>query len=99
MIGWIVAVEMAGVRFAGAAVIMELAIITELRVRLALAAYAGLAPVPHDSGKRTGNLQRPRRYNRRLRHAFYMAALSSIRDDGPNHAYYHRKRQEGRRQG
>lgn len=24
-----------------------------------LAAYAGLAPVPHDSGKRTGRLQRP----------------------------------------
>jgi transposase len=29
-----------------------------------LAAYAGLAPVPRDSGKRTGNMHRPQRYNR-----------------------------------
>ena len=29
-----------------------------------LAGYAGLAPAPRDSGRRTGNLHRPRRYNR-----------------------------------
>ncbi|MTD56496.1 IS110 family transposase [Amycolatopsis sp. RM579] len=31
-----------------------------------LASYAGLAPVPQDSGRVTGNLRRPKRYNRRL---------------------------------
>ncbi|GAB4054467.1 hypothetical protein GCM10028775_44810 [Catellatospora paridis] len=62
-----------------------------------LAAYAGLAPVPHDSGKRTGNHRRPQRYNRRLRHVFYMAALTSIKPDGPSRTYYQRKRAEGRK--
>jgi len=46
--------------------------------------YAGLAPVPGDSGRIIGNLYRPKRYNRRLRRVFYMAALSSIRADGPS---------------
>jgi transposase len=31
-----------------------------------LATYAGLAPVPRDFGRRTGNLRRPKRYNRAL---------------------------------
>jgi hypothetical protein len=31
-----------------------------------------------------GNLHRPKRYNRRLRRVFYMAALSSIRANGPS---------------
>jgi transposase len=56
-----------------------------------LAAYAGLAPVPHDSGKRTGNMHRPRRYNRRLRHVLYLAALTTLKMDGPNRDYYQRK--------
>jgi transposase len=62
-----------------------------------LAAYAGLAPVPRDSGKRSGNLHRPRRYNRRLRHVFYMSALTTLKTDGPNRDYYQRKRAEGRK--
>jgi transposase len=37
-----------------------------------LAAAAGLVPVPNDSGRRTGNLHRPRRYSRPLRHVFYL---------------------------
>ncbi|WP_189194310.1 transposase [Micromonospora fulviviridis] len=44
-----------------------------------LAAYAGLAPVARDSGKRVANLRRPQRYNRRLRHVFYMSSLSTLR--------------------
>ena len=59
-----------------------------------LAAYAGLVPVPQDSGRITGNLRRPQRYNRRLRHVFYMAAFSSIKADGPSRAFYDRKRSE-----
>jgi transposase len=59
-----------------------------------LAAYAGLAPVPRDSGRRTGNLHRPKRYHRGLRRVFYMAALSSLRASSASQAYYHRKREE-----
>src|SRR5208283_183029 len=44
-----------------------------------LASYAGLVPVPQDSGRISGNLRRPKRYNRRLRRVFYLAALSSLR--------------------
>jgi transposase len=59
-----------------------------------LAAYAGLAPVPRDSGRITNNLHRPKRYHRGLRRVFYMAALSSLRPDGPSRTYYQRKRAE-----
>ena len=59
-----------------------------------LASYAGLVPVPRDSGRVSGNLHRPKRYNRRLRRVFYMAALSSIRASGPSRQFYDRKRGE-----
>jgi transposase len=39
-------------------------------------------------------LRRPKRYNRRLRRVFYMAALSSIRAEGPSRQFYDRKRAE-----
>lgn len=59
-----------------------------------LASYAGLVPVPKDSGRITGNLRRPKRYNRRLRRVFYLAALSSIRGNGASRQFYDRKRSE-----
>jgi transposase len=59
-----------------------------------LAAYAGLVPVPQDSGRVSGNLRRPKRYNRKLRRVFYMAALSSIRVNGPSRVFYDKKRGE-----
>jgi transposase len=43
-----------------------------------LAGVAGLAPVPRDSGKVSGNLRRSRRYNRRLQRVLYISALFSI---------------------
>jgi transposase len=61
-----------------------------------LAAYAGLAPVPHDSGNRHGTLRRPQRYHRGLRKVFYMAALNSSQRDGPSREFYQRKRSEKR---
>jgi transposase len=61
-----------------------------------LAAYAGLAPVPRDSGRVQGNLHRPQRYNRTLRRVFYQAALSSIKPDGLSRTFYQRKRAEGK---
>jgi transposase len=62
-----------------------------------LATYAGLAPVPNDSGRRTGVLHRPMRYHRRLRHVFYMAAFSSLKREGPSRTFYQRKRAERQR--
>jgi hypothetical protein len=50
--------------------------------------------VPKGSGRISGNLYRPKRYNRRLRRVFYMAALSSIRSPGPSRRFYDRKRGE-----
>jgi transposase len=59
-----------------------------------LASFAGLVPVPRDSGRISGNLHRPKRYNRRLRRVFYLAALSSLKIEGPSRAFYDRKRSE-----
>jgi hypothetical protein len=39
-----------------------------------LAAAAGLVPVPNDSGRRSGNLHKPRRYSRPLRHVLSVRA-------------------------
>jgi transposase len=60
-----------------------------------LASAAGLVPIPRDSGRRTGNLHRPKRYSRRLRRVFYLSAQTSIVRDGPNREYYLKKRGEG----
>jgi transposase len=60
-----------------------------------LASAAGLVPVPRDSGRRTGNLHRPKRYNRQLRRVFYLSAQTSIIRDGPNRDFYLKKRAQG----
>ncbi|MFE5908162.1 transposase, partial [Streptomyces wedmorensis] len=58
-----------------------------------LAGFGGVAPVPRDSG----NLRRPRRYNRRLQRVFYISALFSIRHCEDSRRFYERKRAEGKR--
>src|SRR5439155_12197276 len=60
-----------------------------------LAAAAGLVPVPNDSGRRTGNLHKPSRYSRSLRHVFYLSAQTSMMRAGPNRDYYLKKRAQG----
>ncbi|MFF7146405.1 IS110 family transposase [Streptomyces nodosus] len=60
-----------------------------------LASHAGLAPVPRDSGRRSGNHHRPKRYSRRLQHIFYMAAQTAMMRPGPSRDYYLKKRGEG----
>lgn len=60
-----------------------------------LAAAAGLVPVPNDSGRRVGNLHRPKRYSRPLRHVFYLSAQTSMMREGPNRDYYLKKRSTG----
>jgi transposase len=62
-----------------------------------LAGYAGLAPAPHDSGYRTGNLHRPQRYNRQLQRVFYTSAMISIQRSPASKAYYDGKRAQGKR--
>ena len=52
-------------------------------------------PVARDSGRRTGNLHRPKRYSRRLRRVFYLSAQTSIIREGPNRDFYLKKRGEG----
>ncbi len=61
-----------------------------------LASVAGLAPVPRDSGRISGNLHRPRRFNRRLLRTCYLAALSSLKNSPASRTYYDRKRHEGK---
>jgi len=61
-----------------------------------LASYAGLVPVPKDSGRVTGNNHRAKRYHRPLRNVFYMMALSSLRAEGPSKVFYQRKRDENK---
>lgn len=60
-----------------------------------LASAAGLVPVPRDSGRRSGNLHRPKRYNRALRRVFFMSALSALKVQGPSREFYQKKRAEG----
>lgn len=62
-----------------------------------LASFGGVAPVPRDSGRVSGNLRRPQRYNRRLQRVFYTSALFSIRRSEESRRFYDRKRAEGKR--
>jgi hypothetical protein len=62
-----------------------------------LAAFAGLAPAPHDSGKRNGDVHRPRHYHRGLQRIFYMSALMSVRHDLNSRTFHDLKRSEGKR--
>jgi transposase len=59
-----------------------------------LAGIAGLAPVPRESGRMSGNLKRPRRYDRRLLRVFYLAANNSIKTCPESRNYHDRKRSE-----
>ncbi|MFF1603358.1 IS110 family transposase [Streptomyces mirabilis] len=61
-----------------------------------LAGVAGLAPVPKDSGRISGNMRRPRRYCRRLLRVFYMSAMVAARSCPVSKAFYERKRAEGK---
>jgi transposase len=61
-----------------------------------LAGVAGLAPVPRDSGRISGNFHRPKRYDRQLLNTFYLAAQSAARYCPQSRTYYQRKRAEGK---
>jgi transposase len=59
-----------------------------------LAGVAGLAPVPKDSGRVSGNMRRPRRYCRRLLRVFSMSSLVAARCCPTSKTFYERKRDE-----
>jgi transposase len=61
-----------------------------------LAGVAGLAPVPRDSGRISGNMRRPHRYHRRLLRVFYLSAQIAARFCPTSKAFYDRKRDEGK---
>jgi len=60
-----------------------------------LAAYAGLAPVDHQSG-RSHTTRRSRRGNHRLKNAMFIAAFVATQHDPDARAYYLRKRVQGK---
>ena len=62
-----------------------------------LAAYAGLVPTAHDSGKRVGNHRNGRGGNKVLKRVFYQSAFSSMRAVPESRTFYDRKRAEGKR--
>jgi transposase len=61
-----------------------------------LAGFAGLAPAPRDSGRISGNLRRPRRYNRVLLRVCYLSAMASLKSCAASRIFYSRKRTEGK---
>ncbi len=62
-----------------------------------LAAYAGLVPAAHDSGKRVANHRRMRGGNKVLKRVFYQSAFASLRSSPHSRAFYDRKRREGKK--
>jgi transposase len=62
-----------------------------------LAAYAGLVPAAHDSGKSTGNDRRMRGGNKSLKFVFYQSAFASLRSSKDSRIFYDRKRAEGKK--
>lgn len=61
-----------------------------------LAGVAGVAPVPRDSGRVSGNHHRPKRYDRRLLRACFLSAQTAAVHCPVSRAYYERKRSEGK---
>lgn len=62
----------------------------------ALAAHAGLIPVPRQSGRIKDRQRRPHRYHRGLRRVFAQSTLSALTACPTSRAYYDKKRAEGK---
>lgn len=59
------------------------------------ARYNATAPIDASSGPRVRHRLNPRG-NRRLNHALHMAAVTQVRNDTPDRAYYERKQADGK---
>lgn len=66
----------------------------QLRILLSRAPSLGSPPRPRDSGRFTGNHDRPRRYDGRLLRVFYLSSLSALKSCPAARTYYVRKRGE-----
>ena len=78
-----------------AKVIGETAAASRFRSEAAFASYAGVAPIPHWSGPSQARVKPTRSGNRQLNGALYRIALSQIRQSGPAHLYYQKRRGVG----
>ncbi|MBR7838732.1 IS110 family transposase [Actinospica durhamensis] len=80
----------------GARILAEIGDASAFPTAAHLAAYAGLAPVTRRSGSSIRGETPPRRGNRLLKRAFFLAAFASLADPA-SRAYYDRKIAEGKR--
>jgi transposase len=80
----------------GAELVAITGTMTRYRSSAALAAHAGLLPVPRESGTIAGHERRPTRYHRGLRKVLFQSALTAIRVCPVSRRYYDRKRAEGK---
>ena len=89
--------SMPGVRVRiGARILAEIGDASAFPTAAHLAAYAGLAPVSRRSGSSIRGEAPPRRGNRLLKRAFFLAAFASLADLA-SRTYYDRKIAEGKR--
>ena len=73
----------------------ETALVTRFSGEAAFAQHAGLAPVPHWSGRTAGRMRRPKCGNRQLNSAIHRIAVTQLRLDGPGRDYYHKRLEAG----
>jgi len=73
----------------------ETALVTRFTGEAAFAQHAGLAPVPHWSGRTVGRMRRPKYGNRQLNSAVHRIAVAQLRLDGPGRDYYHKRLEAG----
>jgi DNA-binding XRE family transcriptional regulator len=78
-----------------AKLIGETAAVSRFRSEAAFASYAGVAPIPHWSGPNQARVKPTRSGNRQLNGALYRIAFSQIRQSGPAHLYYQKRRGVG----
>lgn len=78
-----------------AKLIGETAGVSRFRSEAAFARHAGVAPVPHWSGRNRVRVRGARSGNRQLNAALYRIAMFQIRHNGPSEAYYRRRREGG----
>ena len=75
-----------------ARILAEVANLSRFRSEAAFARYAGLAPVPDQSGITRGRLRNYRGGNRQLNMCIHQISMIQIRSGGPAEEYYRRRR-------
>lgn len=73
----------------------ETAGVSRFRSEAAFARHAGVAPVPHSSGRKTVHIKPGPSGNRKINAALYRIAMTQIRRGVPGDAYYRARRESG----